>query len=188
MRRQFFGDIKLQIKSMLNSKKITEKKKLRIAELFGKIKEVLVAYIKGQLVIMLVITLIFYLIFSFLDIKQALILSALTGVFSIIPAFGMITAAVITLIFVLLDGQKIFGLSLFPEAILIIIIYLIVNQIVDWIVSPLVIGKSLKIHPLILFFSVIIAVSLFGIVGAILTAPTLAVVRVIWESMKERND
>lgn len=163
------------------------KKVSKAEDVVEKIKEVLFSYIKGQLIVMLVTMLSFYLILSYLDVRFSSILSIITGAFSIVPVFGMMTAAVITLITVIVGGQRILGLPPILEAVLILIIYFLLNQIIDWIVSPLIIGKSLKIHPLILFFAVIVAVSLFGIVGAILVTPTLAVIRVIWISQKDQD-
>lgn len=168
-------------------KKYSDKKVSEDKDIVEKIKEVLFSYIKGQLIVMLVTMLSFYLILSYLDVRFAPILSVITGAFSIVPVFGMMTAAIITLITVIIGGQRILGLPPILEAVLILIIYFLLNQIIDWIVSPLIIGKSLKIHPLILFFAVIVAVSLFGIVGAILAAPTLAVIRVIWISQKDQD-
>lgn len=168
-------------------KEYSDKKVSKAEDVVEKIKEVLFSYVKGQLIVMLVTTLSFYLILSYLDVRFSSILSIITGAFSIVPVFGMMTAAVITLITVIVGGQRILGLPPILEAVLILIIYFLLNQIIDWIVSPLIIGKSLKIHPLVLFFTVIVAVSLFGIVGAILAAPTLAVIRVIWISQKDQD-
>lgn len=168
-------------------KKYTNKKVFEEKDTLGKIREVLVSYIKGQLIVMLVTMFIFYLILSYLDVRFALVLSVITGAFSIVPVFGMMTASVITLIFVIVDGKRILELPLFLEATFILILYFLFNQIIDWIVSPLIIGKSLKIHPLILFFAVIVALYLFGIVGALLAAPTLAVIKIIWISLKDHR-
>ncbi len=168
-------------------KEYPDKKVSKVEDVVEKIKEVLFSYIKGQLIVILVTMLSFYLILSSLDVRFSSILSIITGAFSIVPVFGMMTSAVITLITVIVGGQRILGLPPILEAVLILIIYFLLNQIIDWIVSPLIIGKSLKIHPLILFFTVIIAVSLFGIIGAILAAPTLAVIRVIWISQKDQD-
>lgn len=168
-------------------KKYPDKKVSKAEDIVEKIKEVLFSYIKGQLIVMLVTMFAFYLILSYLDIRFAPILSVITGAFSIVPVFGMMTAAIITLITVIIGGQRILGLSPILEAVFILILYFLLNQVIDWIVSPLIIGKSLKIHPLVLFITVIVAVSLFGIVGAILAAPTLAVIRVIWISQKDQD-
>lgn len=156
-------------------------------ELGKKIREVLVSYIKGQLVIMVLTTLFFFLIFSYLGIRYSIILSIFTGALSIVPVFGMMTAAVITIITLLATSQSILGLSPLLETLLVLVLYIAVNQIIDWVLSPLVIGKTLKIHPLILFISVIIAVSLLGFVGAILAVPTIAVIKVIWNYRKDKS-
>lgn len=151
------------------------------------IKQVLLSYLKGQFVVMVVTMVASYAILTYLQVKFALLLAGVTGAFSIIPIFGMMTAAAITLIVVLVGGQTILGMSPFLGVVFILLIYFLLNQMIDWIISPLIVGKALKINPLILFIAVIIGVSVFGIVGAILTPPALGVIRVLLFSKKNKD-
>jgi len=65
----------------------------------------------------------------------------------------------------------------FFEGIMLLAVYLILNQIIDLIISPLIIGKTTGISPLALFLSVLIGSLLFGIAGTVLAIPVLIAIK-----------
>jgi predicted PurR-regulated permease PerM len=157
-------------------------------ELTRKIIAVLTGYIKAQLIIVTVVSLVIWLILSFLGVKYALLLALMTGSLSVIPFAGMTTAAIITALFTIFDGIR-FLPSLHPvfEGLTILVIYLVVNLFIDYVLSPYVTGKITNVHPLILLASVITGTLLFGVPGTFLAIPAVLVFKTILEYREEKR-
>jgi len=145
-----------------------------------KIKETLENFLKTQFLIIIVVTIISWSILTFLGVKHALLLAGLTGSLSIIPYIGMIVSAVLTGIVAVVDGVR-FLPEVHPvyEGVMIIFIYIILNQLIDFFLAPYITGKYTNIKPLFIFLSVLAGTLLFGIVGAMLAVPTLLIIKTI---------
>ena len=160
----------------------------RTKTLQKRITDILALYFKTQFVVIIIVTLVSWVILSILGIKYALVLACITGVFSTIPTFGVFTSAVITALVAIFDNVRFIpniveGL----EGVAIIAIYILLNFLIDWGLTPYLTGKIVKIHPLVLFISVLIGSAMFGIVGAFLATPLLLVAKTSWEFSKEKG-
>ena len=111
---------------------------------------------------------------SIMGIKYAPFLGFMIGLFNMIPYIGAIIATVIAAIITLITG----GLS---QAIWMLIVVIILQQIDANIINPKIVGKSLKISPLLVLFAITIGGAYFGILGMFLAVPVIAVIRIIVE-------
>ena len=73
------------------------------------------------------------------------------------------------------------------EALIAATSYLIISQIMDYFISPYILGKTSKISPLLLILSFIIGITFFGIFGAFIAVPTALVIKTIWEYDKSNE-
>lgn len=146
------------------------------------VRAVLIAYIQTQLLLTFVVALIFWYILSRLDVQFALFLAIMTGAASVIPILGMFTAGIITSFVAIFDSTRF--LPAYPplvEGIVVAGIYIGMNAIIDYFLSPYLIGRTSKINPLAMLFFVLIGSSIFGIWGALLTTPIILVIKAIVE-------
>ena len=150
-----------------------------------KILDTLTLYFKGQFIMILINTSIFWLFLYFFQVKYAFFLGVLTGALSVVPTLGILSSALLSFLVSVFDQQQIFSIHPVLEGIILLLIYVILNQIVDFIISPLVIGSTVKVSPVILFLSVILGTLLFGIIGTFLAVPTVLVLKVLYESKKK---
>lgn len=111
---------------------------------------------------------------SIMGIKYAPFLGFMIGLFNMIPYIGAIIATVIAAIITLITG----GLS---QAIWMLIVVIILQQIDANVINPKIVGKSLKISPLLVLFAITIGGAYFGILGMFLAVPVIAVIRIIVE-------
>ena len=111
---------------------------------------------------------------SIMGIKYAPFLGFMIGLFNMIPYIGAIIATVIAAIITLITG----GLS---QAIWMLIVVIILQQIDANIINPKIVGKSLKISPLLVLFAITIGGAYFGILGMFLAVAVIAVIRIIVE-------
>lgn len=150
-----------------------------------KIADTLTSYLKTQFILIAVVTVISWCLLSFLGVSYALLLSLITGSFSIIPVLGILTAALLTALVAVFDSSRFLpNAPVVLEGLVIILLYILLNILIDYFLSPYLIGKTMKIHPLILIVSVLIGTSVFGIAGTILTVPVLLVAKTVSDHYK----
>ena len=65
-------------------------------------------------------------------------------------------------------------------AIVVIVIYFVIRQVEDQVVSPIVIGRTVHLHPVITIFAVLVGLSVYGILGGLLGVPIAAAVNVVY--------
>lgn len=111
---------------------------------------------------------------TIMGIKYAPLLGFLIGLFNIIPYIGAIIAVVISALITLITG----GTS---QAIWMLIVVIILQQIDANIINPKIVGQSLKVSPLLVLFSVTIGGAYFGILGMFLAVPVAAIIKIIAE-------
>ena len=91
-----------------------------------------------------------------------------------IPYFGAIIATAIAAIITLITG----GLS---QAIWMLIVVIILQQIDANIINPKIVGKSLKMSPLLVIFAVTVGGAFFGVLGMFLAVPIIAIIKLLVE-------
>lgn len=157
--------------------------------LLRKINSVLGSYLRGQLLLIFLISVIYFAALSILGVKFALFLAVFSGFAEIIPIIGPIVAGAVAATVALASSSGNFGLSPLYTALAVIAVYFAANQLQEYLVKPNVLGKITKLHPLIILFSVLAGGSMAGMLGLILAVPVAAVVRILLEfSMDKISD
>jgi len=117
---------------------------------------------------------------SLLDVKNALLIGVVAGVFNIIPYVGPIMGALVG-ISLAATGQ----LQAHPEMEMTsfilgaIIPFLVAQGLDNFVLQPLIFSKSVKAHPLEIFLVILAAGSLAGIVGMIVAVPAYSFLRIV---------
>ncbi len=158
-----------------------------IENLITKINLVLVDYLRGEILLIFLVSLILYIALLIVGEKFALMIAIFSGFAEIIPVVGPITAGAVAVIIMLLTGNNNFGLNPLDASIIIVLIYLLLRQLEDYLVIPHVMAKITKLNPLLIFFAVIAGGRLAGILGLILAVPITAILRVLIVFFLEKN-
>lgn len=140
------------------------------------------SYVRGELLVAIGVSIIFYLGYQLIGLDYALLLSITAGLLNLIPYLGSIMSAV---------PAMILGAFVSPIMLGQVILVLIVEQTIEGrIISPQILGNKLDLHPLIILFILLVSGSLFGFMGLVLAIPAFGVLRVIWNMffdwMKEK--
>lgn len=131
------------------------------------------SYVRGQLLVAIAVSIIFFVGYTIIDLDYALILAISAGLLNLIPYLGSIMAAI---------PAMILGLFISPWKFVQVLIVLAVEQFIEGrIISPQILGNELDIHPIIILFILLIAGSLFGFMGLILAIPAFGILKVVWE-------
>lgn len=150
--------------------------------LLRKINAVFAGYLRGQIFLILIVSGMLFIALSILGLKFALIIAVFSGFAEIIPYIGPITAGTIAaLVAILTGGVSNFSINPIESAIVIGIIYFVTRQFQDYFITPHIMGRITKIHPLLILFAVLAGGHLFGILGFILAVPVAATIKILLE-------
>lgn len=137
------------------------------------------AYVRGQLLLIAIMSVASYIALSILHIDYALSLAIATGFLELIPLVGPVTAAGFAILISLFQSTTPYGWSHPTLAIVVGLAYFALRQLEDSFVVPLVIGRIVHIHPLLVIFCLVVGTSLGGVLGLILAVPMAAVLRIV---------
>ncbi len=125
-------------------------------------------WMQGQLILALVVGLLVYLVLAIfgqtLHVGNPLLLAVLAGVFEIIPLFGPILSAIPAVAASYSDGTL-------TTALVVIGIYLIIHQLENNLIYPLVVKKIIGVSPILVILALIIGFKLAGFLGVVLSVP-----------------
>jgi predicted PurR-regulated permease PerM len=137
------------------------------------------AFLRGQLIILLLILVSYTLLMAILGVHYAIAIALLAGLARFVPYIGPLTTWTVTVLVAFFQGSNPFGLPPLHYAILAVACALILDQIFDNLVGPRIIGETLGVHPAAVLVAAIIGLNLIGIVGLVLAAPVLASLKVL---------
>ena len=135
-------------------------------------------FIASQFIDAVIVGILVSIALTIMGIKYGFVLGFFIGLFNMIPYFGAIIATVIAAIITIITG----GLS---QAIWMVVVVIILQQIDANIINPKIVGKSLKISPLLVIFSVTVGGAFFGMLGMFLAVPVIAVIKILVEDYIE---
>jgi len=147
--------------------------------LYREIKAVWMGYLRGQLTLMTIVAVVFSIVWSIIGLPGALLLGLLAGLFSLIPDVGPFAATALAFIVALLEGSTWIPVSNPIFALIVAGIYVVLINIKNLWLRPLIYGRSVHMHAGIVFVSIIAAVIFTGILGAFIVVPVLASLGVI---------
>ncbi len=149
----------------------------RVAEVMADIQATLSKWLRGQLLLIVLVTVVVYLFLGpILHVPYAIAISVLTGILEIIPLVGPVIAAAIAIVAALASG----GTTL---AIVVGVGYLVLRQVEDQLVMPVVIGRAVHLHPVVTIFAVLAGLSIYGVLGGLLGVPVAAAVNVVFTDL-----
>ena len=133
--------------------------------------ETLATYIQGQLIVCLSVGVGTFIGFLIIDLPYAILFGLICAITNIIPYVGPFLGGTPAVLVAFFHSPT--------QALLVVIIILIVQQLDGNLISPLVIGKKLNTHPLTIIILLLVAGNIAGILGMILAVPTYSVVKTV---------
>lgn len=150
-----------------------------VIKIGGDINELLGRYVRGQMIVCsmygVLCTIAFYILHFLYGMEYPLVLGVLAALIYIVPYLGMATIATtagLTAYFTATSSQV-------PCTIMAVGACLLFNLVMDYGVTPRVVGKGVGLHPLMVIFALLCGAQLGGIFGMILAIPFFASLRVI---------
>ncbi len=149
-----------------------------ILNLIYRIDKQIGGYIRGQLTVSITIALLWTTALRIIGLKYYLVIGVAAGVLNLIPYLGPITTASIVIIVSLI--QK--GIGGFVPAAL---TFAVIQTLDGVFISPVVVARSVNLHPVVVLFVVLAGSQLLGIIGMILAVPITGIIKVTVQTLYE---
>ena len=147
----------------------------RVFTILLRVEKRLGSWVLGELLLMLFIGALVYIGLFFLRVDFALPLAIMAGLLEIVPTIGPIVSAVPAILVAFSHSPAL--------AVFVIILYIVVQQIENNIVVPLVMRKSVGLPPILTILALMVGGRFAGVTGAILAVPVLLTIQEIIASI-----
>lgn len=149
-----------------------------LAPLFRDVNALLGHYVRGQMILIVIMATVTTIGLTILNVPFSVLLGIVTGVLETIPIVGPITAGAIAVL-VALGHPNPFGWGQLAYAAVVAVMYTVLRHLEDYVVIPAIIGRIVKLHPLIVIFSLLAGGAIFGLLGIFLAVPAAATMRLV---------
>ena len=143
-------------------------------EYYNKTNGIFYNFLSSQVIDAILMSLVCSIALNIMKVKYAALLAIMIGVFNIIPYFGAIVGCTIAVIITIFTGGIV-------QAIWMLVVILILQQVDANIINPRILGASLHISPILVIFSVTVGGAYFGVLGMFLAVPVTAFIKIILE-------
>jgi predicted PurR-regulated permease PerM len=154
----------------------------RLRRILGQSAGAVSGYISGNLTISLIAGVATFVMLQILRVPYPVVLALIVAFLDLVPLVGATLGAIIV---------SAVGLFVDPvKGVILIVFFLVYQQIENNILQPLVYGRSVKLHPLAVFLAVLAGGELLGILGALLAIPVAEVIRILlseWLTARRRG-
>lgn len=140
--------------------------------LFDKVDRQLGGYLRGQFLDALIIGLLSIIALWILGVKYFVLIGVFAGLANMIPYAGPLAGMIVASSVVLINNGS--G----QDVIWVLVAFGIIQLIDNIIVQPLVLAKSVNLHPLIIIFAIVTGSQFFGIIGMLVAIPVTGILKV----------
>lgn len=144
---------------------------VRVRKLIIDIQEKLGSWLRGQLLLSIIIGVLSFIGLTFLNIPYALPLSLVAGIMEVIPVIGPIISS-LPAILVALTISPVLGLGVAA-------MYFVIQQMENHLIVPQVMKKAVGLNPLVVILTIAVGSRLLGLSGALLAVPFAAVLQIL---------
>lgn len=151
-----------------------------VLDLWDRSRHKIGLWMQGQVLLGVIIGVLVYLGLTILGVKHALLLAILAAMFELIPVFGPTLAAVPAVLIGFADGGLTIGL-------LVIALYVILQQFENHLIYPLVVTKVVGVPPLLVILGLIVGAKLAGFLGILISVPVVATLQELVHDLSTRK-
>ncbi|WP_035451975.1 AI-2E family transporter [Alicyclobacillus herbarius] len=141
------------------------------------IDDTLGRYVRGQLLVMVVVGILTYAGLLIVHMPYALLLALLMALMDLVPYIGPFLGA---------TPAVLLAFAISPQmALKVILVNAAVQQLEGNLISPQIMGRTLDLHPMLIVAAILIGGEIGGMLGLIAAVPLVAVIKVAWQHIRE---
>ncbi len=149
-----------------------------VLDLWARAQKKMGHWLQGQLFLAIVVGVLVYIGLSLLNIRFALLLAIIAGIFELVPYIGPVLAGVPAVILALFQAPIL--------ALWVLILYFVVQQLENYLLVPLVMKKVVGLNPVVVIIALLVGGKLLGILGILLAVPAAAVLAEFFKDFKRK--
>lgn len=138
-------------------------------------------YIRGMVLSVLIISILSITGLYFVGLEYFLVIGTVAGIANVIPYLGPLIGIIAGIVAAAIQYSALSASIVVP----VIVVFLIVQLFDNIFVAPVVVARSVNLHPLIVIFVVLVGSQLFGALGMLLAVPVTAVLKVSVQTIIE---
>jgi len=154
----------------------------RAIELYTKVRRKIGRWLRGQMLLSLVIGITVFFGLWLLGVKYSLILGILAGIFELVPYVGPIFSGSVAVLVAATDSLTLGVYTL--------LLFILIQQIENNVLVPAVMSLTTSLNPVVILISLLVGAKLFGFIGLILAVPAAVLLQEIiedWSESRKRN-
>lgn len=155
-----------------------EKHTQKVSEIVRQVQYIIKKYITGLFLQMFIVTLLMIFTLWILNVKYAVLLGLISGIFNIVPYIGIFTALLISVLIT-------FATAGAAKVLLVVIAFVSIHALDGNVLMPLVVGSKVKINALFAFIGIVVGEMIWGISGMFLCIPYLAMLKIIFDKIEQ---
>jgi predicted PurR-regulated permease PerM len=132
-----------------------------------------IGWLQGVVFDMVISGTLLYIGLTIIGLDFAIVFAVLTAFLVVVPYFGAIVGALPPTLFALTDSPG--------RALAVLIVYILVQQIEGNLIIPLVMSRTVRLHPAVIAIGVVVVGQLFGIVGLFVAVPIISAIAILTE-------
>ena len=144
-----------------------------LAQLFNKMQHKIGSWLRGQLILGLIVGIVAYVGLTILGVQYALVLAIMAGLFENVPYIGPVAAAIPAVILALLQDPV--------KGVMVAVLYILIQWLENNILVPKIMQKVTGLNPIVSIVALLVGLKIAGIIGAILAVPVATMVAVLLE-------
>ena len=162
--------------------------KSNVNESISQINALLSRYFLALIIQITILFILYLILLSIVGINNILIIAFLCALLNLIPYLGPLISGFLLTILTLTNYIDIdFGAIILSKVIYVVIGFVIVQAIDNFLIQPILFSKSVKSHPLEIFLVILIFGYIFGVTGLILAVPCYTIIKVILRTVYSKN-
>ncbi|MBW4438214.1 MAG: AI-2E family transporter [Pleurocapsa minor GSE-CHR-MK-17-07R] len=143
--------------------------------LIDRIEKIWVGFLRGQVIIGVIIGVVTFIQLTVMGVQSALLLSIIVALISLIPTIGGIIALVPLFLVPLLQGSSVFlDMPNGTFALIVVGVNLVISQVVWNAIAPKILGDALNLPVVVIIVGVFVGTAVGGALGAFLVAPIMS--------------
>jgi predicted PurR-regulated permease PerM len=153
----------------------TPSKRVVAERILARLRVAYLGWLRGLAIGMLVLGGLTYLGLRIVGLQFAAFFAIFTAIAMIVPYFGALLSSIPPIVY---------ALTISPgKAVVVAVIYIVTHQVESNIIQPLVVARTVELHPALVAVGVVAVDQLFGFVGLIVAVPILATVKILVEEL-----
>ncbi len=160
---------------------VPRKARSEVADFIDEADSVIAGFVRGQVILALIIGIASTLILVVMRVPYALLLGVMAGIASLIPILGEFIGGIPMFAVALVSAGPI-------RALIVLGLFILVFEGQGRVLAPIIVGKSVGVSALVIFIAIVVGAETLGILGIVLAVPVAGIIRIALDRIAAMNE